>query len=358
MKRQRIVYLDMLRVVSMFFIVLIHVSSGKEWYQTSVNTISWWSLNFWDAVARWSVPVFVMISGALFLNPKYPINTHKLFHKNIKRIITAFIFWSIIYAIYDHIAHPNHTSISYYVGTLIHGHYHMWFLPMIVALYLIVPLLRLLTVNKKATKYFLILAIIFTAIIPTVIHTLMTLEKVLPSGVNFITYNLYLLNKNLYFSYVGGFTGYFVGGYYLSQLKTNKKTRSLVYLLGFAGLIYTIVSAGLISNALHKPTGMSYDYLSINVALTAIAVFIFFKELGRNMTADKHHNLIGISSLVFGIYLVHVLILHIFVDFLHLNMYILKPLFTVPIVSIVIFILSVLVALLIHQIPWLKTHIE
>ena len=57
------------------------------------------------------------------------------------------------------------------IGSLIKGHYHLWFVYLIIGLYLIVPLLRLWVndTNKKYVEYFIILSIIFTYIIPQII---------------------------------------------------------------------------------------------------------------------------------------------------------------------------------------------
>lgn len=48
------------------------------------------------------------------------------------------------------------------IGSLIKGHYHLWFVYLIIGLYLIVPLLRLWVndTNKKYVEYFIILSII------------------------------------------------------------------------------------------------------------------------------------------------------------------------------------------------------
>lgn len=61
-------YLDVLRIVAICAIVLLHVA-GSYWYQLSVYTSEWQAINLYDCITRWGVPVFVMISGALFLDP-------------------------------------------------------------------------------------------------------------------------------------------------------------------------------------------------------------------------------------------------------------------------------------------------
>ncbi len=56
-----------------------------------------------------------------------------------------------------------------FCNSFINGHYHMWFLFMIVGLYLIVPfLLRPIVRDEKLLRYFLLLTLIFTFLLPQI----------------------------------------------------------------------------------------------------------------------------------------------------------------------------------------------
>lgn len=94
---QRFLYFDCLRILGAFAVILIHVASYK-WFTADISTTEWNVLNFYNcSLVRWAVPVFIMISGALFLDGKQSI-TH-IYKKNILRIVTAFLFWSPLYAV-------------------------------------------------------------------------------------------------------------------------------------------------------------------------------------------------------------------------------------------------------------------
>ena len=78
-------------------VITLHVNS-KYWYSLDINSFDWQVVNFYHgALTRWAVSVYVMISGALFLGRDVPLR--RLYGKNILRIVTAFIFWSLIYSI-------------------------------------------------------------------------------------------------------------------------------------------------------------------------------------------------------------------------------------------------------------------
>ena len=64
---ERKTYCDYLRLIATFAAVVLHVAASN-WYSTDVNGLEWQSFNFYDSVVRWGVPIFVMISGSLFLS--------------------------------------------------------------------------------------------------------------------------------------------------------------------------------------------------------------------------------------------------------------------------------------------------
>jgi len=160
--KQRVIYLDYLRIAATFCVVVLHIS-GQNWYTTSVNSFEWNVLNFYDSIVRWVVPIFVMISGALFLDNEKELSVNKLFSKNIFRITTALIFWSSFYALDEGIQGANFSS---FFISLLEVNYHLWFLIMLIGLYITVPIFRKITESSQLTKYFLIVSLIFTFLIP------------------------------------------------------------------------------------------------------------------------------------------------------------------------------------------------
>lgn len=100
---ERTVYFDYLRVFATFAVMILHLSA-QNWYITDVNEFEWQTFNFYDSIVRWSVPVFVMISGALFLNRDIKLKT--IYTKYILRIVVSYVAWSAIYAFLQKELHP------------------------------------------------------------------------------------------------------------------------------------------------------------------------------------------------------------------------------------------------------------
>ena len=94
---ERIISFDVMRIVAAFAVVFQHIG-GQNW-PSSFPSAEWELRNMWVSLAQWSVPMFIMISGALFLNPEKPLVIKKLYGKNLLRIVYTFLFWSAVYVI-------------------------------------------------------------------------------------------------------------------------------------------------------------------------------------------------------------------------------------------------------------------
>lgn len=60
------------------------------------------------------------------------------------KIVIAFIFWSSIYSALE-VLFLGGIGIEEFIWKCVTGHYHMWFLYMIIGLYIITPLIRKIT---------------------------------------------------------------------------------------------------------------------------------------------------------------------------------------------------------------------
>lgn len=348
MKENRVVYADILKIFATFSVILLHVSASN-WGLVRIETFEWKVFNFYDSLVRFGVPIFVMLSGMFFLKQGKEISYKNIYKKYIFRIFTAFIFWSTFYSLYINLSNNDNINkdiIIRIIKDIITGHYHLWFLFMIIGLYIITPMLRKIVQNdKKATEYFLLLWLLFTVVLPIIIK--------IPV---FIKLNV-LVNK-LNFNFVLGYVGYFIGGYYLETYTISNRNRNVIYLLGILGIISTIVFTYIISMMQGKANGILYGYFSPNVMFVSVAVFVFFKyEISKikfNKTSLKIIN--TLSSCTFGIYLVHDFF-NIILSKNGLNTMIFNPFISVPTIAILVFILSFAVSYIISKIPILNKYI-
>ena len=93
---KRVIYFDILRVVAIFAVVAVHISA-QHWLDVDVSSRAWFAFNLYCTTGKWSVPIFVMISGALVLVRDTTIST--ILKKNVLRMAGVFVFWSGCYAL-------------------------------------------------------------------------------------------------------------------------------------------------------------------------------------------------------------------------------------------------------------------
>ena len=94
-KPQQLDWINNLRIIAMYMVVIVHTSSPLIMQYGKVAGSYWFWGDFYNAISRFGVPVFVMITGALLLNrDQEPVPFLK---KRLGRIIVPFLFWSLIY---------------------------------------------------------------------------------------------------------------------------------------------------------------------------------------------------------------------------------------------------------------------
>ena len=86
--------LEVLRVISIFLVILIHVSSRYLRLYPNINDIPYFYLLSINIISRVCVPLFFMISGACLLGRSFDKVKYR---KRIIRLITIIMFWTIFY---------------------------------------------------------------------------------------------------------------------------------------------------------------------------------------------------------------------------------------------------------------------
>ena len=347
----RTYYFDYLRIAATLAVVVLHVAA-KGLYLSEVGSFNWHVVNIYDSITRWCVPIFVMISGSLFLKREFKIKD--IIGKYALRIVTAFCFWSMIYTVYYAITADEDVTITKFIGMFIRGEYHLWFCFMIVCLYLIVPFLKKFVDDPILVKYFLILCFLFAIVFNSVNPLLRTISN--------ISQDIYsacvsaLKDTNMLF--VCGYVLYFVGGYYLSKIEIKKSIRLIIYILGLVGFAATAYFTATASIKADELVITHYNNFSWNVLLEALALFVFAKyNLNFAFKSERINNLVsGVSKCSFGAYLVHIVILYILMT-KNINAFIFNPVLATPVVSIVIFLIALCISAVIHKIPFLNKYI-
>ena len=343
---QRVAYFDVLRILATFAVVALHLSA-QHWADTDVSSSAWQAFNLYDSAVRWAVPVFVMISGALFLSGSQSIG--HILKKNVLRIATAFVFWSALYAVF--MVRFEDCPKELGLQQFFNGHYHMWFLFMIVGLYLLVPFLRPIVRDEKLLRCFLLLTLVFSFLMPQIAAYLSLFSW--ETSAKFTA-----LTGNFYYHFTLGFTPYFVLGYYMSRREFTRRAERIIYLLGALGFVLTIVLTSFASRRIDMATELFYGYDAFNVLFVCLAIFLFARQhLNFPKLGEKGHARIrALSRWSFGAYLVHPMFIEALDIFLHFNTLSLNVFFSVPLLTLLIGTAAFLVSALLHQIPFVNKY--
>lgn len=351
-ERDRTAYFDILRVIAMLAVIIIHVTA-QGWYSINVRTLSWSVLNFYDSLARFGPAVFIMVSGALLLDENKTVTTQKLHRKNIRKMIVIYFVWSAFYILGTPWIHPRELTLVDLLVYLLSGKYHMWFLPMIVGLYLITPLLRKITVDRDALKYFLALAFLFTILFPFI---LLIMQEV---GIDGTAYDAASgLYSNVCFSLAAGYSFYFVLGYYMNKLSFNRCAECIIYILGILAFLSTFVLSQMASSRADTPLQTYYGYTALNVFFETLSVFTFAKcRLSKWIQSERMNAVIRkLSKYSFGVYLIH----PFFIDQLaEHGLYTLRfnTALSVPVITALVFVLSLIFSAILNHIPIVKKYL-
>ena len=141
-------FLDVLRVLATCAVVLMHVLTGATDVTDASIVPEYRSLllSVMDLVT-WCVPIFLLISGYLFLNPERTLTYPVMIKKYSRRIALAILLFGVPYAASELVVAERTFRIRMIPEALkmtLMGHTwsHMWYLYLILFLYLITPLLK------------------------------------------------------------------------------------------------------------------------------------------------------------------------------------------------------------------------
>lgn len=331
----RIVYLDLIRILATFGVITLHVYSA-EYISADVGCFNWYIAAIGDSLVRWSVPLFVMISGALFLHPDKKITFQTLIRKYVLRLLLIYIFWNLAYSAFHSMRYFIHGRE--WCSSLLTPYFHLWYLPMLIGVYLLIPILRKIAAEKKLLRVTLILWIIYLT------GCFCGFNKIPQVGI--------LFSENS----IVGYAGYYLLGYHISNYKITKKQARWSYILGILGAFICIGGNIFMSYAKAKSDETFLNGLGPHNVAMASALFIFIKQITPKIENKVIKFVEYVRKDLFGIYLTHALWLFV-AKTTHIS-HCCNVLITLPLITIAVFVLSLYTTKIIRRIPYFRKVVE
>lgn len=267
-------------------VVLLHTAAMGELIPGEkgflINTVL-------NAITRFSVPVFIMISGYFMLEKEEDCF---YFLKRSIKLIFIMILWSGLYLIkYSVTGEVQIRGIKDIIKYLLTEPVHLWYFYAISALTLFTPALSFFArkCDKKTYIYTMTLMLLFGSVV-----TMMVRENSFPL--------LMQITDKLKIGTVLTFPFYYLFGYYVKRFGVCKK----ISVSGFvAGLILTIAGVIFLSYKKGFLSENIISFHSLTVALMSIGIFSLFASInfGENTIVKR------IAPLTSGIYGLHMLVL-------------------------------------------------
>ncbi len=330
MSKTREFSFDILRVVAMCMVIIVHVSNVYSRSYGFIGDGSFIvSLGF-NTISRISVPIFLMISGALLLDRKF--NKTKYF-KRLVKFILLIVIWDIIYLIWEWL----YLGVTYdHLYKLLFEPYraHLLYLYTILILYAIQPLLKLMLDKSNNTVKFLLLFIWFAL-----------------SSLSIV--NLTIANVFTIFSYIG----FFIVGKYLYDFIKNNNLKKFNILWILIIIVCILISMYLNYTYSHKYNMFYNFFFAYRTPFIILASVSFFILVVSNYTKNSIPKIIEVlSNVSLGVYLIHGIFLDVTIKMF--NYQGINALIGIPSFFIMILIASVIAVLIIKRIKFVNKIIE
>lgn len=328
-------WIDVCRVIALFGVIAIHVAGPVVKEYRAIPLDAFLAANAIDSLARVSVPLFAMISGALLLGRSASID---FVVTRVFRVALPLVFWSFIHVIWINSWTGKQFDVVETIRLMWQAPvmYHLWFVYMIIGVYILLPILRVmidfLISDQKAAIYFFCLWFIVNSM--TVYYQVALIQQ---------------LNLSSFM----GWPGYFMLGYYLNNSMLSRCSGRIsrsVFILATLGTFYLnwrLNESSLTSSII------AHDYFSPNVVIAAIAAFLWLKTIKIPDRLVKPFAFV--SGLTFPMYFMHIIIMSILMGKNHglsMTPYFIHPALGILVLTMVTFLVSMALASVSRFIPY------
>ena len=320
--KQRIIYLDFLKVIAIFLMVANHCVDNVT---PAERALPWYNLwgSVYNSFTRPAIPLFMMVTGILLLPIKMDMGS--FYKKRLSRVLIPFLVWSVLYNLF-----PWFTGLLNCDPETIHVFFkwadtsqafgdalrnilmipfnfsafavQMWYVYLLIGIYLYIPVFSAWVEksDKRSQRIFL---------------AIWAVSLFVPYLRNYLTENLFgecSWNEFGLFYYFAGFSGYMLLGYHLVKypLQMSKVSKyalaAIAFAIGYAVTLIGFKNATAVEGQSEAMVELFFTFCSPNVALMTFAIFLIAKDL-RFENKRVNRFISQFSIYTFGIWMCHYL---------------------------------------------------
>lgn len=344
---QRHCFLDLLRVAATCAVILLHTVTGiKDTADMSAYPAQLTVFLIVMDFCTWCVPVFIMISGYLFLNPEKNFSYGRIILKYCRRIVLALILFGVPYACIELVLNERSFRIGMIGEAFImvcrgRSWSHMWYLYLALFLYLITPPLKRILDKLPTWSVYVSLSLLylFGSILPFVKKWLeLDALWALPDEAIYLFY------------YLCGYL--FVSRRSLSEGQPGRRHPGTK--LAAAAVVLLLACMTAIRLTVPDSVQLPYNY-PFTVVLSLLLFFLASRT--EAIWQRPGNTLKKLGAMSFTIYLIHPVFINIAYKFLHLSLLDYPVGLSIPLFFAAVLALSVPTAWVLRKIPGMARYV-
>ena len=332
----RLVWPDVIRTLAISLIIMYHIPSSSYWTVANYSPQEPLIGHLYYALAGIGVPLFILLSGALILPKKESLKT--LYTHRLPRVIRPWIFWGALYLLWQLYLDPTLIQgdlKSFTYQSFVGG---FWFVPMIIGLYLLIPLFRPFTQKADRVQYL----------------NLGLLWFVLISLLPFLGYAFDLKLFQYTIPLAIAFSGYFLLGPQLTKSKlTSRVVLITFFLTWFLAFVFRLAEAR--QQIGYLPWWQTFFTPMVVIMSLSIFVALYKSQWVNSLQGNLRQLFLLIATYSYGIFLSHSLLIqvahHYIGDF---SLHFLHPVISIPLEITLIGTASFVTVYILSRLPFLK----
>ena len=306
-KPRRMHYGDAIRIFGTIAVVVGHVSDLRL-FSSQVLDRNWWVCNIWDSLTRWAVPVYIMLSGALLLDPARAEPPRDFYRKRLARLGVPLVFWTAFFMWFD-VKYTGWRTWKVAWLNLAMGkpYVHLHFIFRIAGLYFFTPMFRIwLRHTPRKMQWWAVGVALALSSSDSIMNAITGSEA------------------SVFFRFVP-FIGYYLLGYLLRDTIVSDRGLVRAWIVFAGSYLVLMLGTGWTVHAFHSPDTflkgppslemLQYDFLSpIRIVMAISAWLIFVKVFHKPWPqSEKNRKLMAWwASTTLGVYLIHPMFREIF----------------------------------------------
>ena len=303
--RKRIDF-ELMRILAAFFVIFNHTQLRGVLLYTleDPRSIFFWLYQSVSIFCTMSVPLFLMISGALLLN-RETRSLKKLWIHKVLHFCLILLIWSFFYYLVGVYRANEEFHLPQFLTTLYSSNwnkwnYSYWFLNLYIAVLICLPMLQKFaqSLSNKEFLYLLAIYAVFNILFPCA-------ELLLYRG-------NYIMSATFYptWVFVDGVIFPFLGYFLEHRAKNfwNRRRMLLLWLLNLCAILFTCYLDYFREKLIGYYDGFDHKRF---VLLNAATIFVTIQQLGcRTDILEKWRKpILSVGGCTFGIYLIHLYLL-------------------------------------------------